>query len=381
MKSSADHVKPFTIQASDKLARSGLFRTAHGDFKTPAFMPVGTQATVKALTPAMLKEAGAEIILSNTYHLHLRPGEKLIQSLGGLHDFMGWHGPILTDSGGFQVFSLAKLRKITAQGVEFQSHHDGTKVFFSPEKVLEIQADLGVDLLMILDECPAHTLPKDAVRKSLELTLDWARRSKLHYKRKQNFILGIIQGGLFDDLRIEAAERMALLDFDAYAIGGVSVGEDVEDLNRIVAVTAPRLPTEKLRYVMGLGSPAEMLLAIQHGVDLFDCVIPTRSARFGRAYTSSGTINLRNSRFRAARDPIEETCDCYCCRNFSAGYISHLIHAQEILGITLTTLHNISFFQNLMKRAQEAIHRQDYDNFLKSFVGNFNAGNENQNLE
>lgn len=353
-----DPLRPgtFELLATDGLARRGRFHTAHGSFQTPAFMPVGTQGTVKAMTPALLADIGAEIVLSNTYHLHLRPGDELIRDLGGLHRFMGWKGPILTDSGGYQVFSLAKLRKITPDGVAFQSHLDGSKVVFTPEKVVRIQENLGVDIMMVLDECLPYPSTLDAAKRSLDLTLSWAERS-LRARERPGEVLafGIVQGGMFPDLRREAAAALRALPFDGYAIGGLSVGEPLELMTEIGALSAAELPPERPRYLMGVGTPQDIVRAVLAGIDMFDCVIPTRSARFGRVYIDGGSINLRNSSFRRDPRPLDPGCDCYACREFSRAYIAHLIHADEILGVQLATLHNLRFYQRLVGQIREAI--------------------------
>lgn len=352
-----DGKRCFSIEASDGLARKGRVVTPHGSFQTPAFMPVGTQGTVKAVDPRDLKEVGAEIVLSNTYHLHLRPGDQLIKELGGLHRFMNWNGPILTDSGGFQVYSLSGLRSIDRSGVTFRSHIDGAKVFFSPEKVVEIQSNLGVDIMMVLDECLPHTASHQEAARSLELTTHWAKMSldKHSSLESNSLIFGIVQGGMFVDLRAEAAGSLTELPFSGYAIGGLSVGEDKSLMYAMTEESAKVLPRDKVRYLMGVGMPEDIVKAVSLGVDMFDCVIPTRSARFGRLFVGNSYMNIRNSRFRQDQTPVEEGCDCYGCRSFSRAYLSHLFHSGEILGIQLATIHNLRYYQRLMQRIREAI--------------------------
>lgn len=362
----------FVIRARDGSARSGEFHTLHGAFETPAFMPVGTQGTVKGVNPDELRKLGSQIILSNTYHLHVRPGDELIKERGGLHRFMGWTGPILTDSGGFQIFSLSGLRKVSDDGVTFQSHVDGAKLFFSPEKVIQIQENLGVDIMMVLDECLPYQTPLEETRTSLERTLSWAKRSRAA-RRGQGLMFGIVQGGFFQELRKEASERLIEIGFDGYAIGGVSVGEPSELLYEFGGLTARFLPEDKIRYLMGVGKPTDILQAIGDGVDLFDCVIPTRGARFGRLFTSIGPINIRNSKYRNQDIPVEEVCDCYACRNFSRAYLAHLVHVQEILGVQLATIHNLRFYQRLMSDAREAIRSGRFAHFRQGFLEKYHS--------
>ena len=361
----------FDVLAEDGLARTGVFQTAHGSFETPAFMPVGTQGTVKGVTPRELRELNAQIILSNTYHLELRPGSELIRDLGGLHRFMGWDGPILTDSGGYQVFSLAKLRKLSERGVEFQSHLDGGKVFFTPERVIEIQENLGVDIMMVLDECLPFPSTAEAADRSLELTLRWAERSLAARKRPECLMFGIVQGGMHADLRAKACERLCAMPFDGYAIGGLSVGEPPSVMLEVAGLSASKLPREKIRYLMGVGTPTDLVQAVALGIDLFDCVIPTRSGRFGRLFTAAGPINIRNQQFRADSQPIEPGCDCYSCRNFSRAYISHLTHTKEILASELASLHNLRFYQRLMERIRLSIKSGSFSRFYQDFLSHY----------
>jgi queuine tRNA-ribosyltransferase len=384
---------------SNSKARRARLTTAHGAIDTPAFMPVGTQGSVKGVSPRELRELDAQIILGNTYHLFVRPGLDVIEHFGGLHKFMNWDGPILTDSGGYQIFSLAKLRKITEDGVEFQNHIDGTRAFISPEIAMEIQAALGSDIAMALDECVPYPCEYDYAARSAEMTTRWARRCKevLHRREEDvqrstsnaqrpipesssfNFqsstlnslLFGIVQGATFDDLRKKSAQEVVELDFDGYAIGGVSVGEPEEEMMRAVESAEPFLPSDKPRYAMGLGTPPQMLEMIARGMDMFDCVLPTRLARNGTAFTSTGTLNLKNAEFALDKRPIEENCACSACQGFSRGYIRHLIKAEEILGLRLITLHNLHFYLNLMKRARTEIERGTFDHFRKKFVAEY----------
>jgi queuine tRNA-ribosyltransferase len=375
----------FELLASDQhsKARRGRLKTAHGVSDTPAFMPIGTQGSVKGVSPRELRELNAQIVLGNTYHLFVRPGLDVIKHFGGLHNFMSWGGLILTDSGGYQIFSLAKLRKITEEGVEFQNHIDGARAFISPEIAMEIQVALGSDIAMVLDECIPYPCNYDYAAKSAELTARWAKRCKavtaslrdahaLDSAAATNHLLfGIIQGGTFHDLRRAAAQATVELDFDGYAIGGVSVGEPEEEMMRAVESAEPILPTDKPRYAMGLGTPPQMLQMIARGMDMFDCVLPTRLARNGTAFTAAGTLNLKNAEFALDKKPIEENCACPACREFTRGYIRHLIKAEEILGLRLITLHNLHFYLNLMNRARAEIERGTFDPFREAFVAEY----------
>jgi queuine tRNA-ribosyltransferase len=338
-------------------ARRGRLRTRHGTVETPVFMPVGTQATVKSLTPSQVRDTGAQILLCNTYHLHVRPGSELIRDLGGLHRFMGWDGPILTDSGGFQVFSLAKLRKLREDGVEFQSHLDGTRLFLGPREVVGIQDNLGSDIAMVLDECPPAGAAHGDVARAVERSARWARAC-LEEARTRGFLerghhlFAIVQGGIHEDLRVAAAKDLAALPFPGFAIGGVSVGEPVPEMLRQVGWAAPHLPANKPRYVMGVGMPDQVLRMVALGVDMFDCVLPTRLARNGSAFTPEGRINLRNEKYKRDERPLVEGLDNDTCRRFSRAYLRHLVMADEILACTLLTLHNVHFFQDLMAQAR-----------------------------
>jgi len=347
----------FTVQATDHAARAGELHTSHGVVRTPAFMPVGTQATVKALCPRDLRDVGAQIILGNTYHLYLRPNDELIARLGGLHAFMDWERPILTDSGGFQVFSLSGLRKLTPDGVEFRSHLDGSTHLFTPEKVLAIQRNLGSDIMMVLDECVPYGADRAYTEKSLLLTHDWAKRSRADHApgRGGQLLFGIVQGGFFADLRARSAEAVCSMGFEGHAIGGLSVGESTEQMYELVAHTAPLLPGAKPRYLMGVGKPLDILTGIEHGIDMFDCVLPTRNARNGTLYTSLGQVNIKRAEYKEDGSALDPACSCYTCRTFSRAYLRHLYVAQELLAYRLNTIHNVRFFLDLARGAREAI--------------------------
>jgi queuine tRNA-ribosyltransferase len=355
--------------------RVGEFHTSHGSVNTPIFMPVGTQATVKSLTPDDLNELGAEIILSNTYHLYLRPGHKRIEALGGLHEFMRWDKPILTDSGGYQIFSLADLRrKFTEDGVEFQSHIDGGKRhILTPEIAIEIQESLGSDIMMVLDECTPYPADEAEARKSMELSLRWAERC-LKARKSDNALFGIIQGGMHPHLRREYIERIQEISaahprgFDGYSIGGLSVGEPIPLMYEMTAASTKFLPEDKPRYLMGVGTPEDILECIDRGIDMFDCVMPTRHARHGSLITSHGNINIMNARYADDKSPIDADCGCYTCRNFSRAYISHLMHAKEILGHRLATLHNLQLYLDLIAGASLALREDRYPEFKKNFL-------------
>ena len=382
--------KEFELVATDRhsKARRGCLTTAHGAIDTPAFIPIGTQGSVKGVSPRELRELNAQIVLGNTYHLFVRPGLDVIKHFGGLHNFMNWDGPILTDSGGFQIFSLAKLRKITESGVEFQNHIDGTRAFISPEIAMEIQTALGGDITMTLDECVPYPCEYDYAAQSTEMTTRWAKRCR-EWKRlssetagrelagpstrrfADSFLFGIVQGATFENLRRENAQAIVDLDFDGYAIGGVSVGEPEDEMMRAVEWAEPSLPGNKPRYAMGLGTPPQLLELIARGMDMFDCVLPTRLARNGTAFTAKGTVNLKNAEFIRDKNPIEQNCACDACREFSRGYIRHLIKAEEILGLRLITLHNLHFYLNLMSQARTEIEQGTFDQFRKAFVAEY----------
>jgi len=353
----AENLGQFTITHTDGLARRGSLVTSHGVVQTPIFMPVGTQGSVKALAPDDLEAAGSQIILGNTYHLYLRPGDELLARMGGLHRFANWTKPILTDSGGFQVFSLKEIRKLSEEGVEFRSHIDGSKHFFSPEKVMSIQNNIGSDIMMVLDECVAYGADYDYTAKSLELTTRWAKRCRAAHPKHKNgqLLFGITQGGFFKDLRERSLEQLAEVDFDGFAIGGLSVGESIPEMYDMLQHIAPMLPGEKPRYLMGVGTPMDILTGIGTGVDMFDCVLPTRNARNGTLYTSQGKVNIRRAQYREDQGPLDPDCRCYTCRTFSRAYLRHLYVAQELLSYRLNSLHNIAFFLNLARQAREAI--------------------------
>ncbi len=352
----------FVIDATDGPSRLGRLTTAHGVVRTPAFMPVGTLGTVKALCPQDLKDAGSQISLGNTYHLDLRPGDELVARRGGLHAFMGWDGPILTDSGGFQVFSLSGLRKLTPDGVEFRSHIDGSKHFFTPEKVLDIQRNLGSDIMMVLDECVPYGEDHAYTEKSLDLTHSWAERSRAYHAPGQfgQLLFGIVQGGFFKDLRERSAQAICSMGFDGHAIGGLSVGESTAEMYELMAHTAPLLPAEKPRYLMGVGKPLDILEGIANGIDMFDCVLPTRNARNGTLYTSEGQVNIKRAQYKEDDSPLDPACTCYTCRTFSKAYLRHLYVAQELLSYRLNSIHNVHFFLELAHGARQAIARGEF---------------------
>ena len=350
--------------------RNGRFHTPHGIIQTPVFAPVGTQATVKAMRPADLTQLGASLILSNTYHLYLRPGDELIRDLGGLHQFMQWSGPILTDSGGFQVFSLSDSRTIDADGVTFQSHHDGSYHRFTPERSIAIQENLGADIIMMFDECP----PPDEyayVKQSLARTHPWAERCVAAKTRGDQALFGIVQGGIFPDLRQQSAEFLMQLDLPGYAIGGLAVGEGKADMYATLDVLDPILPRDKPRYLMGVGAPEDLVNAVGRGIDIFDCVLPTRLARHGSAFIKGGRLNMRNAKFQRDPAPVDETCDCYTCTHFSRAYIRHLVKANEILGHMLLTTHNIHFLFTLMADMRSAIAADQFADFAADFLSHY----------
>ncbi len=346
----------FELQKTDGRARAGLLTTPHGVVKSPFFMVVGTAASVKGMTIEQLRRAKTQVVLSNTYHLAVRPGSEAVRDRGGLAKFMGWNGPTLTDSGGYQVFSLAKKRIITAEGVRFNNHIDGKELMLTPEKAVEIQANIGADIMMCLDICPPAKADRDAVRPTLDLTHAWARRCRDAWANDgRQALFGIVQGALFEDLRRESAACLAGMDFPGYAIGGVAVGEDTPDIRRIVDYTAPLLPADKPRYLMGVGTPADIIASVEAGVDMFDCVMPTRHARHFQAFTRHGTLNLKNARFAEDDGPIEDGCDCETCRSVSRAYIRHLAMLNELMASVWVTIHNVRFYLRLMERLREAI--------------------------
>jgi len=369
METAINTIPSFELIKTDSAsqARLGTLTTAHGKIDTPVFMPVGTQGTVKGLSPDEIRDAGSQIILGNTYHLFLRPGLDILKDFGGLHRFSGWELPILTDSGGFQVYSLAKLRKIYPDGVTFQSHIDGSYHKFTPENVMEKQYAIGADIIMAFDECPPYGADKDYVEKSNKITVDWAQKCLEFWHKNPGYhgyrqsLFGIVQGGTFPDLREQSARQLVELDFPGYALGGLAVGEPAEKMYEMTALTTAVLPTEKARYLMGVGKPENILEAVERGVDMFDCVIPTRNGRKGQAFTVDGPINMRNARFRQDPQPLDPECACYACSKFSRAYIRHLFQAHELLGMRLVSLHNIQFYHTMMEHARKAL---SLNNFL-----------------
>lgn len=364
----------FELLGTDGAARYGRLRTPHGDVQTPVFMPVGTQATVKGLTPEDLRAVGASIVLGNTYHLFLRPGHALIRDLGGLHRFMGWDGPILTDSGGFQVFSLSRLRKVTADGVEFRSPVDGSAHFLSPELVIEVQHALGADIIHPLDECLGYPASRAATERSLALTLAWARRSRAAHAAggdRGQVLFGIVQGGTDEELRRRAAAETVALDFAGYAIGGMAVGEPKDTMYRLTAVTTAALPADRPRYLMGVGKPEDLVEAVARGVDMFDCVLPTRNARNGQAFTADGPVTIKQARHARDPGPLQADCACYTCRRFSRAYLRHLFVAGELLAYRLLTLHNLQFFLGLMAGMRAAIAARAFEPFRARFFARY----------
>lgn len=363
----------FKIIAKDQNseARAGILYTPHGIVETPVFMPVGTCGAVKATSPQELLEIGAEIILANTYHLALRPGIKIIEKAGGLHSFMGWHGPILTDSGGYQIFSLANLRRISVEGVEFRSHIDGTLLHLSPREVMDIQYKLGSDIVMVLDHCPQYPAKEEDVKTAVINTLRWARTCKDQPLKKGSMIFGIVQGGEFEHLRRMCAMELVKIDFDGYAIGGICIGEPDELVIRQIAITTPYLPKEKPRYLMGVGRFDQIVEAVSMGIDMFDCVMPTRFARNGTAFTFKGRYPVKASSHKEDESPLEEKCGCYTCRNFSKAYVRHLINIDEILGIRLITIHNIYCYFYFMKSLRNAILTGKFMEFRENFFSNW----------
>ena len=349
--------------------------TRHGEVSTPVFMPVATQATVKTVSSSELADCGIEMIISNAYHLYMRPGKNIIEKAGGLHSFMGWKGAITTDSGGFQVFSLAELRKIREEGVEFQSHIDGSRHFFTPESVVDFQLALGSDIIMPLDECVHYPAERDYVQDSVDLTLKWARRSKERFLEGEakSALFGIVQGGTYRDLREKSVHETVAMDLDGYALGGIGVGEPVELINEMTDYTSSMLPEDKVRYLMGVGTPPDVLEAISCGVDMFDCVVPTRNGRNGQAFTSSGEMQLRNAPFKEDFGPIDPKCACPACRNYTRGYIRHLFNTDEILGLRLVSLHNIYFYAKLIQASRQAIREGRFSAFKKEFLAGYKA--------
>jgi len=357
----------FKVSATSGRARRGELDFPRGKVQTPAFMPVGTYGTVKGMLPRDIVEIGAEIILGNTFHLMLRPGTEVVKKHGDLHDFIQWQGPILTDSGGFQVFSLGDMRKITEKGVEFKSPIDGSPVFIDPEKSMQVQRDLGSDVVMIFDECTPYPATEKQANDSMQLSLRWAERSKQAHGNNPSALFGIVQGGMYESLRDESMAGLEEIGFDGYAIGGLSVGEPKEDMVRILEHLGEKMPADKPRYLMGVGKPADLVEAVLRGIDMFDCVMPTRNARNGHLFTSTGVIKIRNAVHRGDPAPLDENCDCYTCQNFSRGYLHHLDKCGEILGAQLNTIHNLRYYQNLMSGMRDAIKNDCLDQFVDDF--------------
>ena len=361
-------------------ARTGIVRTVHGDFETPVFMPVGTQGTVKALTPRDLEEAGTEIILANAYHLYIRPGIDIIKKFGGLHGFMGWQKPILTDSGGYQVFSLSRLRQISDEGVRFFSHYDGSEIFLTPEKMIEVQEIIGSDIAMILDECPPPTQDKKRIQGSVDRTIAWSRAAKEAHQKKspatetpagRQALFGIVQGGVFGDLRRQSLERTVEIGFDGYALGGLCVGESKGETLAVLDGIMPQMPEDKPRYLMGIGTPLDFLESIARGADMFDCVNPTRYGRNGAAFTRTGLVVVRNAKYAGDERPVSEGCGCFTCRRFSRAYLRHLLNTEEMLGPQLLSIHNVYFFVQFVREIRAAIREKRFGEFKKNFTKHF----------
>lgn len=357
----------FKLIDRDGSARRGEISTLHGKIQTPSFMPVGTYGAVKSLSPLNLTELGAQIILSNTYHLMERPGAEIIKKHGGLHNFMGWEKPILTDSGGYQVFSLSKNRTITEEGVEFTSTLKGERVFLTPESCMQLQKDFSVDIAMVLDECTGYPVDKSIAEESMQLSMRWAKRCRNNFSSENAALFGIIQGGKFNDLRDESLENLLSIGFEGYAIGGLSVGEPKDEMNKVINHICPKMPDTKPRYLMGVGTPMDIVNAVSQGVDIFDCVIPTRHARNSYLYTSEGVVKLRNAENRISLDKLDKNCECYTCKNFTRSYLFHLDKTNEILGSTLKTIHNLSFYLDLMSKLRISIEQHKF----KAFVDNY----------
>lgn len=369
-----DPVKPvgqFEVEATAGNARAARLQTAHGEIQTPVFMPVGTRGTVKAMLPEELRDIGSQIVLGNTYHLHLRPGEDTIAKLGGLHKFMNWSGPILTDSGGFQVFSLSQLNSISEDGVVFRSHLDGSKSFLSPEISMNIQMKLGSDIIMAFDECLPHPSPPDAIKKSMDMTLRWLHRSKAAMTREDSLLFGIVQGGLDPDYRRESLAQITSVDLPGYALGGFSVGEPIELMHDLVKEIGPDMPKDKPRYLMGVGTPLDLILCVDAGIDMFDCVMPTRTARNGTLFTWRGRVSIKRQEFREDPRPLDPECGCYTCQNYSRAYLRHVFLSGEIISARLNTIHNLYFYTDLMRRARQAIFAGTWEGFRSDCLTRF----------
>jgi len=371
MVQSSMNIGNFKLLAQSGNARRGQLTTAHGVVNTPVFMPVGTKATVKAMTPEEVRDLGAEIILGNTYHLHLRPGEKIIESLGGLHRFMNWPGPILTDSGGFQVFSLSSLRKITEAGVEFRSSVDGSKFFMGPEESMQIQMALGPDIIMAFDECTLYPATREQIEQSMDMTHRWLLRCKEAMPLKDRLLFGIVQGGLEPDLRKKSLEAITSVDLPGYALGGFSVGEPIQQMHELLKIIGPRMPENKPRYLMGVGTPLDLIIAVDQGLDMFDCVMPTRVARNGFLFTWRGIIRIKQAQYKEDPSSLDPDCTCYTCRNYSLAYLRHLFMTGEILSSRLNTIHNLHFYLDLMKRVRMAIEDGSWPQFRDQCITQF----------
>ncbi|MCZ6889790.1 MAG: tRNA guanosine(34) transglycosylase Tgt [Gammaproteobacteria bacterium] len=366
----------FELLASDGAARRGRLVTPHGVVETPAFMPCGTYGTVKAMTPETLKDVGTQILLGNTFHLMLRPGDEFIASCGGLHEFMQWPGPILTDSGGYQVFSLAEMRKVTEDGVAFRSPINGDKIFLAPERSIEVQHRLGADIVMVFDECTPYPATLDEAAASMNLSLRWARRCQEAHADHSSLLFGIVQGSMYDDLRVESLSGLQALEFAGYAIGGLSVGEPKDEMNRVLDGLLPHMPAAKPRYLMGVGTPQDLVRGVSRGVDMFDCVLPTRNARNGYLFTSNGIVKIRNAAHRTDQQPLDARCACYACRNFSRAYLHHLDKCGEILGSILMTTHNLFYYHDLMAGLRGAIETGTLSAFIETLTEGWNSADE-----
>lgn len=374
-------IMKFSLHETDGLARRGTVHLQHGDVQTPAFMPVGTYGTVKAMSPQEIDEINAHIVLGNTFHLWLRPGLEVIEAHGGLHRFMGWDKPILTDSGGFQVFSLGEMRKISEEGVKFQSPINGDTCFLTPEESMRIQKVLNSDIVMIFDECTPHPASHNEARLSMELSLRWAKRSKDAHQGNDNALFGIIQGGMYEDLRDHSLAGLREINFDGFAIGGLSVGEPKEDMQRILAHTTPKMPDNKPRYLMGVGTPEDIVYAVNQGIDMFDCVMPTRNARNGWLFTQHGDVKIKNASYKKDMRPLDADCECYTCKHFTRAYLHHLHKVGEILGARLNTIHNLHYYQVLMQNIRDAIASNTFESFKRQFAEKRQKQNQNQNQQ
>lgn len=370
------NILKFSISATDAKARRGRLSLLSGVVETPAFMPVGTYGSVKGLTPDQVKQTGADVVLGNTFHLMLRPGTDVVEQQGGLHKFINWSGPILTDSGGFQVFSLGEMRKISEKGVTFRSPVDGAEIFLGPEDAIKVQHRLGSDVVMVFDECTPYPATAQEARKSMELSMRWAKRCRSAHGNSEAALFGIVQGGMFKELRDESLQRLIEIGFDGYALGGLSVGEPKDQMRKIVKYCGERMPSEKPRYLMGVGTPQDIVYAVSQGIDMFDCVMPTRNARNGHIFTSQGLLRLRNKRYRNDGKPLDVNCNCYTCKNFSRAYLHHLDKCKEMLGAQLNTIHNLSYYQSVMSGLRGAIEKGRLTAFVNEFLADQNQLSE-----